>query len=186
MRDKFDRKAQMMDAGTAFFEAKEGYGSILGELKAEMEVYGKVLKNSEIDNKELPFTTKECDLFLDFSNAFRYRYISCLLMDAGDTGKITDKGEHIRRYAAVFKEGNTSSGLRNMFTIIIIAIFTAIGVYGFMQYIPAGFIGIAGILSIAYCWIVPSSAAQETVKSLKQKIEKSHSRGSNPRPAHYE
>ena len=55
-----------------------------------------------------------------------------------------------------------------------------------MQYILAGFIGIAGILSIAYCWIVPSSAAQETVKSLKQKIEKSHSRGSNPRPAHYE
>ena len=171
MRDKFDRKAQMMDAGTAFFEAKEGYGSILGEIKAEMEVYGKVLKISEIDNKELPFTTKECDLFLDFSNAFRHRYISCLLMDAGDTGKITDKGEHIRRYAAVFKEGNTSSGLRNMFIIIIIAIFTAIGVYGFMQY---------------YCWIVPSSAAQETVKSLKQKIEKSHSRGSNPRPAHYE
>ena len=140
MRDKFDRKAQMMDAGTAFFEAKEGYGSILGEIKAEMEVYGKVLKISEIDNKELPFTTKECDLFLDFSNAFRHRYISCLLMDAGDTGKITDKGEHIRRYAAVFKEGNTSSGLRNMFIIIIIAIFTAIGVYGFMQYILAGFI----------------------------------------------
>ena len=36
-------KVQMMDAGMTLFETKEGFGNTLGQVKAEMEEYGKVL-----------------------------------------------------------------------------------------------------------------------------------------------
>lgn len=186
MKYRFDKKAQMMDAGTAFFRAKEGYGTVLGQIKAEMEEYGKVVKASEMDKSELPYTTKECDLFLDFSNILRNRYISCLLEDSGDTGEVTEDGEHIRNYAAVFKEGNTSTVFRGSVAAIKIALFSGVAIYGFINCAILGVAGIACALGAGYFWIMPSRVAEKTVKALKQKIEKSHSRGSNPRPAHYE
>ena len=109
---KFDEKILMMDAGTALFSGKDGFGSAIGTVKAEMDVYGTTLRAHEFRQEDLPRTTKECDLFLDCSTLWRKRCISCKVEDAGDTGLRTADGEPVRRYAAVFKEGNRSTVLR--------------------------------------------------------------------------
>lgn len=64
---KFDGKVQMLDAGMVLFETKSDFGDTLGQVKAEMEVYGKVLKPADLSEAELPESTGECDLFLDWS-----------------------------------------------------------------------------------------------------------------------
>lgn len=103
---KFDGKVQMLDAGMVLFETKSDFGDTLGQVKAEMEVYGKVLKPADLSEAELPESTGECDLFLDWSSIWRVRYISCHLESA-------DGGESDpHRYAATFKEGNRSTMLR--------------------------------------------------------------------------
>ena len=63
MRDmkKFDGKVQMLDAGMVLFETKSDFGDTLGQVKAEMEVYGKVLKPADLSEAELPESTGECD-----------------------------------------------------------------------------------------------------------------------------
>lgn len=85
---KFDGKVQMLDAGMILFEAKSDFGDTLGQVKAEMEVYGKVLKPADLSEAELPESTGECDLFLDWSSIWRVRYISCHLesADGGESG----------------------------------------------------------------------------------------------------
>lgn len=171
MKNSFDNKAQMMDAGTAFFTSKEGYGSVLGQIKAEMAVFGKVLSGHEIEPAALPYSTKECDLFLDFSTIFRNRYISCKLEDGGSTGEKTEEGEDIRRYAAVLKEGNTGTKLREWLFILIILLLLGCGVSWLASGVWLGIISIAAALVAAYWRIVPSRKAQETVKYIKRKIE---------------
>lgn len=64
---KFDGKVQMLDAGMILFETKSDFGDTLGQVKAEMEVYGNVLKPADLSEAELPESTGECDLFLDWS-----------------------------------------------------------------------------------------------------------------------
>ena len=76
-------KVQMMDAGMTLFETKEGFGNTLGQVKAEMEEYGKVLKANELEGVALPESTGDYDLFMNWSTIWRVRYISCHLESAG-------------------------------------------------------------------------------------------------------
>lgn len=54
---QFNKKVQMLDAGMTLFKSGENFGNIFGQVKAEMEVYGKVLKPSEIADVMLPEST---------------------------------------------------------------------------------------------------------------------------------
>ena len=106
-----DRKVQMMDAGMVLFQTEKPFGTVLGGIKTELLKYGKVLRRNEFNESELPETTGECDLFLDWSAPLRKRYISVRLEDAGTVGK-TEDGEDIHRYAACLKEGNRCTATR--------------------------------------------------------------------------
>ena len=171
MKLYLDKKAQMMDAGTAFFKTKNGFGSVLGQVKAEMEVYGKVWEASETKMEDMPFSTKEYDLFLDFSTIWRNRYISCRLEDAGDTGRFTQEGEAIRKYAASFKEGNTGTKLRGyVHALLIISLFAAAFSF-FPLNIVIRLLCLCAALYIGYIWLTPSLISQKTVKTLKNNIE---------------
>ena len=100
----------MMDAGMRLFETEKPYGTVLGGIKMEMAQYGKVSRTNEIDRDSLPAAAADCDLFLDRSTKFKYKYLSCTLEDAGTVGR-TEDGEEIHRYAASLKEGNKNTNV---------------------------------------------------------------------------
>ena len=181
---KFDDKVLMMDAGTALFCGKDGFGSAIGTVKAEMDVYGRTLRAREFRPEDLPPTTKECDLFLDYSNLWRKRYLSCKIEDAGDTGLRSKDGEPVRRYAAIFKEGNRSTFLRNTVHLLL-----GIGLLACMfpgllpgpvsqpiQALPAAMgavriiAGILLILIIVCSWMLPSRDARHVVSRIQQAL----------------
>ena len=107
----------MLDAGMTLFKSGENFGNTLGQVKAEMEVYGKVLKPSEIADVVLPESTGDCDLFLNWSTFWRIRYISCHLESSGDG------------YAATFKEGNRSTTFRGIVMALLLLFFAAVVIF---------------------------------------------------------
>ena len=145
-----------MDAGMTLFKSGENFGNTLGQVKAEMEVYGKVLKPSEIADVVLPESTGDCDLFLNWSTFWRIRYISCHLESSGGG------------YAATFKEGNRSTTFRGIVMSVLLILSAAVVIlvsgtlYTLLGLILAGF--------TAYLWILPSRKAQKTVARLMQKL----------------
>ncbi len=165
---KLNRKAQMMDAGTALFESKDGYGSVLGQVKAELKEFGSIGTPDDLPEGAVPPSTAEFDLFLDYSTPWRYRYISCRVEDAGDTGRTTDDGEPIRRYAITFKEGNRSTWLRILVHLIIMAAFLA-GVILSGQWHLTLLAVVLGLFTF-YQLLVPSKKAQQTVRLLIDKV----------------
>ena len=142
-----DKKTQMMDAGMRLFETEKPFGTVLGGIKTEMAGYGKVLRNNEIVESELPEASIGCDLFLDRSTRYKTKYITCKLEEAGMVGTTPD-GEEIHRYAVSLKEGNknTNVGIYVAAALVIIwamlgwlisegngwiaLLFTLIGIYG--------------------------------------------------------
>lgn len=120
-----DKRIQMMDAGMRLFQTEKPFGTVLGGIKTEMAKYGKVLRANEIDPSRLPDSTGESDLFLDWSSATKYRYISCKLEDAGEVGT-TDEGEPVHRYAVLLKEGNGNKPLNTIITVAIFLVFLAL------------------------------------------------------------
>lgn len=171
MKLAIHRNAKMLDAGTAYFVSNKGYGTVLGQVKAEMEEYGRVYKYTEFSAEQLPVSYRGCELILDFSTLWRNRYILCKLEDSGKIGDTTD-GE-IRRYSAVFIEGDSSGILRNFcYTIIIISLI-AIGLtLSFSVHGIFAFIGIAAAIFTIYHFANSSKTAVITVKKLKDKLEK--------------
>lgn len=181
---KFDDKIQMMDAGSALFTAKDGFGSAIGTVKAEMEVYGTTLRAREFRQEDLPGSMKECDLILDCSTLWRKRCISCKVEDAGDTGLLTEDGEPVRRYAAVFKEGNRSTVLRRAVYALACAALLACmfpkvlpgPVSAQITALPAPmgvlriFAGILLLLGVLYRWITPSRDARHIVTQIQQTL----------------
>lgn len=152
---QFNKKVQMLDAGMILFKSEENFGNTLGQVKAEMDVYGKVLKPSEIEDVVLPESTGDCDLFLNWSTFWRIRYISCHLESSGDG------------YAATFKEGNRSTTFRGIVMSLLIS-FAAVVIFApGTLYTLLGLI-LAGLA--AYLWILPSRKAQKTVAALMHKL----------------
>ena len=160
----------MMDAGTALFESKDGYGSVLGQIKAELKEFGVLSTPEDFPTEAMPPSTAEYDLFLDYSTCWRNRYISCRIEDAGDTGRTTDIGEPIRRYAISFKEGNRSTGFRILIHVLIMAALLA-GVILSGQWYLTLLAVLLGLLTF-YQLLVPSKKAQHTVQLLIQKVSR--------------
>ena len=155
---KFDRKTQMMDAGTVLFRSEGDFGSAIEKVKGTMLPYGRVWTSSELDMDALPSSGCGCDLLLDWSTPWRTRYRSC---------KVSSSGE---AWAAVFKEGNRSGVLRSVTFIALIVILLSLAIFG-----HAGFFG--GLLSVALClillylWLVPSRKAVTTVRGIMKSLK---------------
>lgn len=162
---KTDKKTLMMDAGMTMFESTDNFGLCLGQVKAEMSEYGKVLTQYDIDSTEVPESTGEFDFFLDRTTFWRKRYISCRLESAGQ--REVD-GETIYKYAVSFREGNRSTFFRGaVMTLIISGSIAGL----FLSHGPAAaIIEIVIAAAAAYCWIMPSRTAPATVRSISDAI----------------
>ena len=155
-------KVQMMDAGMTLFQSGQGFGNTLGQVKAEMEEYGKVLKANDMENVHVPESTGVYDLFMDWSTVWRVRYISCRLESAGEMPDGTP------RYAASFKEGNRSTFLRGtVMTVLLLVAACAVFFVSGIVYTLAGLL-LAAVT--AYVWLSPSAVAQKTVSALMEKL----------------
>lgn len=150
-----DSKVQMMDAGTALFEMEGGFGTALGQIRAELREFGKIYDDGE-------------DIVLDLSNLWWKKYIVCHLEGAGDNG---DR----HRYAAVFREGSRSTGLRSwvhgtmilgLATILIVPHFCFPELANFCLSALCTF----GIAAVAYNWIRPSRSSVATLKKISRKV----------------
>lgn len=162
-----DRKVQMMDAGMVLFQTEKPFGTVLGGIKTELLKYGKVLRRNEFNESELPETTGECDLFLDWSAPLRKRYISVRLEDAGTVGK-TEDGEEIHRYAACLKEGNRCTVSRLLLAALAVILPSAVGAI-IPGPVPHGITAVIFTLLglyIAFKLVEPSRKAQKAVKEL--------------------
>ena len=158
-------KVQMMDAGMTLFETKEGFGNTLGQVKAEMEEYGKVLKANELEGVALPESTGDYDLFMNWSTIWRVRYISCHLESAGLEEK---DGKTVYRYAATFKEGNKSTCFRGAVMLMFLIAFAVETIF-----VPGLLYTLQGLVFTgltAYIWMLPSRKAQKTVFALMDKL----------------
>lgn len=158
-----DKKIQMMDAGTALFTINEDFGTALGMVKTAMGAFGgRVYRATDSQTVSFPEGAADADLLLDFSSRWRNRCISCKLEYAG-----TDvNGKH--RYAAVFKQGDSSGRIRNytLLTLCVIIVLGMIAAPGTIRIIA----GILLVIFIGYWKISPSKDArirvEEIIKSL--------------------
>lgn len=167
MAKKIDKGVLMMDAGTALFESSESFGSTLGQLRAEMSVFGgKTFVEKDFGTMDIP--SSYGDIFLDYSTPWRTRYISCRLESVEDDGKAPREGD-VHRYAATFKEGNKSTGLRGfsyLFCVIMILFGCLVGEYGYIFILPM----LVGAVGLVLSWLRPSTVAQQTVGYFIKKL----------------
>ena len=161
---KFDTRVQMMDAGMKLFESENGFGTCIGQVKANLKETGKVLEARELEGIALPGSTGDFDLFVDRSN-LRKKYLSCRIEYAGER---EDGGKTIFRYAASFREGNRSRGLRavTMLVLMLLSAAAAVVFNSFISYLA----GFAAIVAIACLWIMPSGEAVRTVRRLMSEL----------------
>lgn len=169
---KICKKVIMIDAGTVLFESKDGYGTVLGQMKAEMDEFGSTLGRESLETEDLPPVCRDCDLFMDFSTPGRYRYISCKVEDAGDTGRRTQDGEPIRRYAVSFMEGSATLWPRTVLLLLIAALLLRLFIL-LPSYLSIP-LSIASVLYIIYVWLKPSRYSQKVVEKLKEVTRAKH------------
>ena len=152
---------QMMDAGSALFEMKGGFGTAMGQIKAEMSEFGKV-------------TTNDDEMVLEFSGLWRHARISCQVEDASVSRK-ADDGEEIRMYAAVFKEGSRNTRFRTMVHSLAVLALIASQVIirlawpGLSNFVLSTFT-IVVILTLLYNLTIPGKRSVQVTKKLKAKI----------------
>lgn len=162
---KFDTRVQMMDAGMKLFESENGFGTCIGQVKANLKETGKVLEARELEGIAIPGSTGDFDLFVDRSNLWRKKYLSCRIEYAGER---EEGGKTIFRYAASFREGNRSRGLRavTMLVLMLLSAAAAVVFNSFISYLA----GFAAIVAIACLWIMPSGEAVRTVRRLMSEL----------------
>ncbi len=162
-----DKKIQMMDAGMVLFTSEKPFGTVLGGIKAELTKLGNVKRSNEISMDELPDTTGECDLFVDWSSPLRWRAISCRLEDAGLV-RTNAEGEETRRYALCLKEGNKNRKCKVVAVLFLAVIFIVLGIFG-VDGVPGIFTAPAGVV-LAACVVIlslrPSAKAQKSVRNI--------------------
>lgn len=166
-----DKKVQMMDAGMVLFTSEKPFGTVLGGIKAELTKLGDVKRSNEISIDELPDTTGECDLFVDWSSPLRWRAISCRLEDAGLVGHNSD-GEEIRRYAVSFKEGNKNRKGKVLLVLVAVAALILWGIAG-VDGIPGIFtvsLGAAFAGGLLILCLRPSVKAQNVIRNLIETV----------------
>lgn len=159
MRDMDEKNkcdVQLMDAGTAMFSMDGGFGTALGQVRAELREYGRVYDEGEF-------------IMLDFSTVWRKRMIACRLEDAGEG----DGGK--RKYALVLKEGSGNTGLRTWTHLLAALLFAAAMavphlIFPELANFVLSLVCTAGIVAAAYGWTCPSKASVRTVQKLKKKF----------------
>lgn len=143
----YDDQVQMMDAGMAYYHSDNTFSEECTRIQGIMSANGFPGLNTDV--------TKDAngDLFMDYSNAFRHRYIKCHLDDCG-----------MGKYAATIFEGNRNMPLRVgiIFACIAIAVIPAIIYFDTLSAIV--WIGI-------FAWICakvlrPSELAQDNVRNI--------------------
>lgn len=145
----------MMDAGTALFRMEGGFGTALGQVRAELREFGQVSDDGE-------------DLVLELPGIWNDRRIICRLEATGDEG-----GLH--GYAAVFKEGSRNTRLKNIVHGTCAAVLICIPMIVHIQFpelanpILSAVCAMA-ILATAYSWIRPDTVPVRTVNALIGKI----------------
>ena len=155
-------KTQMMDAGMTLFTSEKPFGTVLGGIKMEMSKYGAVRRANEISAEEIPDTTGECDLFVDWSTPLRW--------PAGTNAE----GAELRHYAASFKEGNKNRVAKVVIVLALAAALVTLGVIG-VKGVPGIFTVLAGIAAAAAVVILglrPSVKAQQAIKDLMETVSK--------------
>ncbi len=155
---RFDKKTQMMDAGTVIFRCEVGFGSALGKVRGVLAPYGKVYAANQLNPEGLPSSCRGCDFLLDWSTPWRTRYICCKVSASGDA------------YAAVFKEGNRSGILRAAFFSALMALFIILAIFsgtGFLVRLAC----IVLCLVSGYLWLVPSSHAAGKVREIMDSLK---------------
>lgn len=165
---RLDTKVQMMDAGMALFRSNLSFGQAMGQVKAEMQEYGKVYTAAELTDTAVPESTGEFDLFLCRSTVWRTRYISARVESAGK-GRSEDAGEVAQRYAVTLREGNRSTPLRGaVMTLGIAALVLCIFLTGS---ILISVLDIILIGCVCFRWITPSHQARKVVRDLLHSID---------------
>ena len=162
-----DQKVFVMDAGMALVSSEDSFGEMLGQLRAEMASYGKVMKVSSsggkfldaVDPEDLPSALQDCDLFIDNSNFFRKRYLGIRLEDAREG-----------RYAIRIKEAHKNSPMRDFLTLFVCA-------YGFLAILMGHGIlfkvlGICCMLLGAYLFLYPSDKNTNAPKQIIQTLHR--------------
>jgi hypothetical protein len=166
------KNVQMMDAGCVMFQTEKPYGIVLGGIKREMERYGKVLRRTEFSPDDVPETTGDCDLFLDWSSWHRVRCIACKLEDAGTVGR-TDEGEEIHRYAASFKEGNANTPVRRAIAWGLSILLLLVSI--FIKFPFPRFLAIIIAIALGLCFVIlllrPSPKAQKAIRSFCETLK---------------
>lgn len=150
-----DRKVLMMDAGTALFEMEGGFGTALGQVKAELREFGRVSEDGE-------------DLVLTLPGIWNERRVICHLEGAGDEGEL-------HKYAAVFKEGSRNSLLGNIVHGTCAVVLAAALVLPRFLFPEAACFALsaactAGLLATAYSWVRPDMVPADTVRKLIVKL----------------
>lgn len=160
-------KNQMMCCGTARFSRHEAFGPVLGQVKAELSEFGKVISGEEADPARIPATTGPCDLFLDASTPWRRRYIAAQVHSAGEEA---DGEETLHYYAVSLKEGHSSGWLRSALFIAAVCLSTAFAFSGLWR--PwSGLIGLVLLLFFLYRWIAPGRSSARLVGRILRKLE---------------
>ena len=170
----FDKKTQMMYAGSVFYKTSEGFGFALGAVKTVLSPLGKLYEVSEdggefsrtVKMEDLPDSVEAADFFLDLSTPWRNRYISCKVEDAGkDTAE-----EGLERYSVSLREGNSNTPLRR-------GILCCGAVILFLAAVLCGWGFFAGLmlicLSLLCLWflVCPSAVQQKTVEHVKESLK---------------
>ena len=110
----------------------------------------------------------------DASTPWRIRYIACKVEDAGSTGRTDAEDREIRRYAAVFTEGNKSSGLRNAaFLLAAFSILAGIALLPYPWYSDVA--GAVLVLVVLLAALRPSRNALLTVRHIQKTLREGQS-----------
>jgi len=174
----FDKKIQMLDAGTSIFLSTLPYGSAIGALKDELSLYGKVYGNPS--QEDLPKGVYPCDFFLDYSTPWRRRYISCRLESDGEvcsylgadsriTTEPTPGSVPLYRYAAVFNQGDGNTPLRITVIAVCVAVLCILAVLAVPKW--GWILIVAGLLASGRILIAQSKKAHETVRTIIRSLD---------------
>ena len=170
----FDKKTQMMDAGSVFYKTPDGFGYALGAVMSVLTPLGKLYEVSEDGGKfsesvrlgDLPDSIEEADFFLDCSTPWRNRYISCKVEDS----PMDPETEGTHRYAVRLREGNSNTLLRRSLLIcsaVILLLVPFLCGWGFIA-------KMAGLcVSVLFLWLLvcPSESQQKKVEHIKESLK---------------
>lgn len=148
----YDDKVQMMDAGMAYYQSGNTFSDEIKRIEGIMAENGFPGRKTDVSKDA------NGDLFMDYSNSLRHRYIRCHLDDCGD-GK----------FAVNIYEGNRNMPMRVAIILVCFAIMVIPAILYFDTLCAIAWIAI-------FSWICakvlrPSELAQDNVSNILSRIK---------------